>query len=145
MFSTVTQKDAPQAFPGKPIEEHRPPITKFRSIEEIKQQAKLRVEMNRREKTKDGSGANTPSVSASFEVPSEEIKAPSVSVSQNLQAVQNEEVKPGEVEVTDYKTINVIEQRLDRQEEAILGLRDDIQNLHVELIRQFAIQQVLSK
>ncbi|CAG9314962.1 unnamed protein product [Blepharisma stoltei] len=182
------------------------PGGRFRTIEEIKQEAKLRVEMKRREQ-REGTNPEinnrsvspfpgvkppvvpqpqenlttvsepalkipetfkptekplTPKPPPTPEVPKPVVEIPPKvpqpdKIPAKLQEIPQEEAKkPPESVVSearkkvesilndkplDTSRLETIENKLESQEKAITGLRDDIHNLHIELIRQFMIQQ----
>lgn len=171
-------------------EETAPIVSRFKTIEEIKLEAKLRVEQKRRERMKeepvtdpqkDFASAKPipmnpkPSIDArestKSPTPSKEIMPnPSlislVPVNTNISPLNNKtEVNnhtPTSPAVTpktnnspirmfsstllendQSKTVlELVESRLNLQDDAIFEIKEDIQNLHVEIIRQFMIQIV---
>ncbi|OMJ91931.1 hypothetical protein SteCoe_5355 [Stentor coeruleus] len=72
-----------------------------------------------------------------------EDKSP-VNAPKNDEKTPSPEINPLEIERTDASdfrnVVELVEKRLNSQDDAIFELREDIQNLHVELIRQFTIQ-----
>lgn len=74
-----------------------------------------------------------------------EDKSP-VNVPKNEEKTPSPEINPLEIERTDASdfrnVVELVEKRLNSQDDSIFELREDIQNLHVELIRQFTIQLV---
>lgn len=203
-FNSIPPKETAISTTPKPGDESPYPGGRFRTIEEIKQEAKLRVEMKRREQRESSNPESTmrsasplpnsrpptapvldnnptvsdfslklQDVSKSPETklskpPTPDIVRPMSEMSQrppiDRAAVKPQEPGPHEElksipeskSVSDYRKkveisgteniidssrIETIEERLDRQDNSINGLRDDVHNLHIELIRQFMIQQ----
>ena len=182
-FKPISVKDSPLSFPGRDnVTQQR-----FRSIEEIKQEARMRVEAKRKQRQEEikpeqpesSESPQTPSESNELKEPNEpkepkepkEVKQPKESFEKSFlketgniveetkePSRQRSQTLPRKEELPKTETpqlaqepedltgkINLIQGRLDRQEDAILSLSDNINNLHVEVIRQFTIQQVRCK
>jgi hypothetical protein len=166
-------------------EENLTTTNKFRTIEEIKLEAKLRVEQRRKEKMREerqgeesrpppapvktqesNSGKNSavnrdlspmqgPSETVNlgvvngFSSRSEPVSGISLpgkleELKVELKSAPEREVERGEEGSVQSpgNVIQMIEERLSLQDEAIFDLREDVRNLHVEMIRQFVLQLV---
>lgn len=166
------------------VEDTNTSVNRFRTIEEIKLEAKMRVEQKRKERAKDEVKPETrpDPVIISKTLPKSVEKSPVLPseagrLNRGSQDLQTEnsligskpstketfvEEENKEVEKIEKKTevgnglgesdrndlgkrsglVELIENRLNLQDEAIFELKEDVQNLHVEVIRQFMIQIV---
>lgn len=172
------------------IEENNTTVSRFRTIEEIRLEAKLRVEKNRRDKNKDEPKAELkpePITTSKTLLVNPQEKSPLLNkeIIKPLRSNQELQIENGfngskqlgkesfieeeskeiekieekkfekKVEESNWTTdadkgeigkrtglVELIENRLNLQDEAIFELKEDVQNLHVELIRQFMIQIV---